>query len=214
MPNPLDALKQASSIGPAFDPKKLPNPKLGMMPLDPSGVEGIMGIAGKIPSILSGLKSAITGGTEGMAGMAQSLPQYVRSAVPASETLGEIDPEWTPVGGEEMYNVGKYQPDPTKTNVAELVGSLKRSMPNMPPQPTPAPYAPIPSPVEDIHPWDLSKDMGSMRGSQDMLNPAAGAQMDKMYQASKQQQEANPALKALYNQLQSQAADRWSRFGR
>jgi hypothetical protein len=80
--NPLEALRQYQARASA-DPE-LNNPdnwKQGIMPFLP-GAGGL----------LSGLKKATP---------------VAQKVIPAAETLGEIDPMFTPVGGEELFNVGR-----------------------------------------------------------------------------------------------------------
>lgn len=80
--NPLEALRQYQARASA-DPE-LNNPdnwKQGIMPFLP-GAGGL----------LSGLKKATP---------------VAQKVIPAAETLGEIDPMFTPVGGEAMYNLGR-----------------------------------------------------------------------------------------------------------
>lgn len=77
--NPLEALRQYKlRAGPALKDVEV---KQSIMPFLP-GAGGL----------LSGLKKATPA---------------ARKVMPAAETLGEIDPMFTPVGGEELFNVGR-----------------------------------------------------------------------------------------------------------
>ena len=78
MPGPIDALRKASSIGPTYMGPELQ----GEMPMGPS-IQALGRILG--PS----------GG------------QILRRAQPAMETLGERLPDFTPIGGESMFNAGR-----------------------------------------------------------------------------------------------------------
>lgn len=79
MADPLAALRKATTIG----PEPLPRPTLSMMPLPPWG--GPIDLAPTAP---------------GAAGAASR-------AIPEQPTLGEVDPEFTPMGGENLYNLGR-----------------------------------------------------------------------------------------------------------
>lgn len=77
--NPLEALRQYNlRAGPALEGVEV---KQSIMPFLP-GAGGL----------LSGLKKA---------------SPVAQKVIPAAETLGEIDPMFTPVGGEAMFNAGR-----------------------------------------------------------------------------------------------------------
>lgn len=95
--NPLSGLKKATGIGAA------PLDNLGpvtqdIMPMLPGGV-------------LAGLRNAVGSGLGDVAETAPraSVPQWEAShrAFPVQETLGESHPDFTPVGGEGLFNVAK-----------------------------------------------------------------------------------------------------------
>ena len=81
MPGPLDALKKVSGIG----PNREPTITLGMMPLGPFTGGGALSV----------LKNLFKG------------PRVRVSPAPATETLGERAAEFTPIGGEELYNTAR-----------------------------------------------------------------------------------------------------------
>lgn len=98
MPSPLDALRKASSIGP--DPQGITNLRpedvvQQAMPLGPW--------TGAFPgaNALAGLKNLIWPAAKGIASTAAPLAHQ------AMETLGEISPSHTPVGGEQFFNIGR-----------------------------------------------------------------------------------------------------------
>lgn len=82
MPNPLDALKKASGIGP--DPLRSGVHLQGGMPMPP------------VTSMLAGLRDAMP-----------MISEASERIAPVAETLGEINPQFTPAGGEGLYNVAK-----------------------------------------------------------------------------------------------------------
>lgn len=92
MPNPLDGLKKAQHIGP--DPLGASNMSRGeMMPFPVgSAMEAIAGI----PKVAEAAKGA-----------SELFPGMREYFGPVQETLGEYMPDFTPVGGESMYNIGK-----------------------------------------------------------------------------------------------------------
>ena len=96
MPNPLEALRKASSIGP-----------------DPYGVSDIPISRGEMPlgapmKLIAGLRGLFSGLGKKMAPEAlQGLQRGMSARPTAMETLGELNPEFTPVGGEGIYNVAK-----------------------------------------------------------------------------------------------------------
>jgi len=101
-PNPLNALRKASSI--SSNPSS-PDPSLisrGQMPVPPwgsimSGVgQAAQGAAKVVPDALAGLRGALNPASEAST--------YTG---PVAETLGEVDPFHTPVGGEGLYNVAR-----------------------------------------------------------------------------------------------------------
>lgn len=114
--------KKPPSIGPAFPNTALPQPQgstvLGEMPLTPGGVGSILGGlkslwgSGAAPKAISGLQGALR---------------------PASETLGEVSPEFTPVGGEGMYNAGKAGlqkiADPMESVYQKIRGTMGAKLP-------------------------------------------------------------------------------------
>src|SRR5258706_14482518 len=98
MPDPLEALKKAQTIGAGpHDASRIPPLTQSAMPMLPEGALGaLVGLAGRwLP---------------GMAKVAPRAAQAVGEASsysPVAETLGEVNPEHTAVGGEGMYNAGK-----------------------------------------------------------------------------------------------------------
>ena len=52
------------------------------------------------------VKQGMMPGPPALKGLASALPAMKR-ILPAAETLGEVDPYFTPQGGEAMYNLGK-----------------------------------------------------------------------------------------------------------
>ena len=77
MPNPSYPLSALKNATSIGNPWDKIEVKQGMMPMPPA---------------LQGLSSAIPA---------------MRRILPAAETLGEVLPDFTPVGGEAMYNLGK-----------------------------------------------------------------------------------------------------------
>ena len=104
MPNPQTGWQKAATIGPTGPQKAPPGEmKMGMMPWIPSGGLG---------TALAGLKSWLPGAGEvasgGNLGLSRAIPGLTpRPYASVTETLGELLPEYTPRGGEAMYNMGQ-----------------------------------------------------------------------------------------------------------
>jgi hypothetical protein len=104
MPNPLDALRKAETIG--AGPREQLVAKVNSIPVTQSIMPMLPG------SILNGLRGLIGDGL-GLGG--KVAPKAIQagseasSYSPVAETLGEINPEFTPAtsAGESMYNAGR-----------------------------------------------------------------------------------------------------------
>lgn len=143
MPNPLDALKKAQSIGPVTPGNRFNIPadsiKRGEMVALPGegaigALKGLYQKSGIIPEVMESMYQRAnpvfkrlqdagmfagdrTAGAAASAGSraVQSAPRAIPNlaseasyrAAPVRETLGEINPEFTPMGGEGLFNVGK-----------------------------------------------------------------------------------------------------------
>lgn len=96
--NPLEALKKASFIGPdwTMDPNIV---KRGEMPMPNIGP--ILGAVGRYAQPAIRALGGLLGGSRG---------NIARRSAPVMETLGERIPDFTPVGGEAMYNAGRQAP--------------------------------------------------------------------------------------------------------
>lgn len=96
MPNPLEALRQAQTIG---DPWQA----------TPVQLQDMMGPPGGGRAALQGLRWL--GGKLGIGAAEKLVPGALQEAsrgIPAAaETLGEQNPYFTPAGGEGMYNAAK-----------------------------------------------------------------------------------------------------------
>ena len=100
--NPLAALRNASGIGP-----------------DPYGVSDLTVSRGEMPilPLAASGGSAVLRGLRGLfrrptapVGAARALPGASEASsrvAPVMETLGEVSPEFTPQGGEALYNMGR-----------------------------------------------------------------------------------------------------------
>ncbi|SRR5258708_2077986 len=134
MPNPLDALRKAQTIG--ADPE-MSQVTQSVMPMLPEGaLAGLAGLVGKwLPRAAKVVPGAIQGLPEGAETMIQRLSAGAKPVVdsmqragafagdrtvgglnslaskaatsPAMQTLGEVNPEFTASGGEGLYNVAK-----------------------------------------------------------------------------------------------------------
>ena len=108
--NPLEALSQASSIGPQR-----------LLQAPPEGEEMMQGVmpgapAGAFSGILAGLKRLVGSRPLAAAGEAPGAIQGLQRGIqgltprqysPATETIGETIPEFPPRGGEAMLNIGR-----------------------------------------------------------------------------------------------------------
>ena len=120
MHDPLEALQQASTIGPPRAPNR-DQMKLGMMPFTPTGSLG---------AALSGLRRFLPGAAkvvpEAVSGASRGIPA-------ATETLGETLPEFAPVGGEAMLNIGRAMAPRAMNPMAESAFSRYTAKPAMTP---------------------------------------------------------------------------------
>jgi hypothetical protein len=98
MPNPLDALKKAQTI------TATPSDKIRAQISDTPITQGMMSMPPA--GALEGLLGSLRGWLPGAAKVAQAGSEASTYA-PVAETLGEVNPEFTPTGGEGLYNVGK-----------------------------------------------------------------------------------------------------------
>lgn len=173
MPNPIDALRKASSIGPdprAVDPSQISRGEMAIGPGSLSGaIAGLRGLFARpapIRQVAAQIEPLTAGATQRMeqmyqqanptfrrlqdAGMfggdrtvgswSQAAPRAPRAVprasetssrmTPVQETLGEMRPDFTPVGGEDMYNVGKRAvqglSDPVLQAYHKILGSMGR----------------------------------------------------------------------------------------
>lgn len=94
----MDALKKVRSPQPELEAQLGPVTQ-SVMPMSPSG-------------ILAGLRnfigSSTVSGTEAAASrVIPAMSEASYRIAPVTETLGEVNPDFTPVGGEGLYNVGQ-----------------------------------------------------------------------------------------------------------
>ena len=85
---------------------------------DPSA---IMGVGGTLA--IPRATSVVSGAAKGALGGLKALSEKFN---PVAETLGEVDPYFTPVGGEALYNIGKGASkavaDPVYASYMKLLG--------------------------------------------------------------------------------------------
>jgi hypothetical protein len=101
--NPLDSLRKASSIG----PPKLPtfqeeDVMRGEMFLPLGGA--LKALKGLIPGLG---RNVAPGAANAVESLSKAGSEASSRISPVQETLGEVDPRFTPVGGEDLYNLAK-----------------------------------------------------------------------------------------------------------
>ena len=111
--DPLNALRKATSI--SSNPSS-PDPSLisrGEMPVPPFPLH-IGGIGEPWGKIMSGVDFAtpryakiVPDALQGLRGALNPMSEASTYTGPVAETLGEVDPFHTPVGGEGLYNVAR-----------------------------------------------------------------------------------------------------------
>lgn len=127
------------------EPSLDPNMMLNLLSQQTSGV-GLASAA--LPFAGPALRGAagIARGTEAAPGALQGLrgatqgARVARGVVPAAETLGEISPEFTAVGGEGMYNASKpavKAAEPLESVYNKIRGTMGPAKPPLP-EPPPA----------------------------------------------------------------------------
>lgn len=118
MPNPLEALKKASSIGADPDAEMIHNPHnwtRAEMPLAPGAIGGmtdsLKGLFRFSPANEAVMESMYQRANPVFRGLEESGAfsgsRTINPAAPVRETLGELNPEFTPTGGEGLYNIAK-----------------------------------------------------------------------------------------------------------
>lgn len=98
--NALSALRKAETIG--ADPKGIGNADVsyGMM-MPPIG-----GIFGALKNLV-GMGGEATEAATAVPKVASLASEASHRIVPVAETLGEVNPDFTPTGGEELFNAAR-----------------------------------------------------------------------------------------------------------
>lgn len=101
-------LQNAQGIGPAYDPyQDQANWKQGMIPAMPTdlGAKAGQSLLGLLKDRLKG--NAMAGGLEALKGLWRGKTGTPTAPPEIGTPLGQMNPEFTPVGGEGLYNMGR-----------------------------------------------------------------------------------------------------------
>ena len=145
--DPLEALRGAQSIGPPAWAQQ--DVQRGEMPLGPGFLGGI---AEQAPAAVRAL--------QGLLGRQKGIPR-------AAETLGEVRPEFTPRGGEDLFNVGRSTSHlirPTEPNMLAESAFAKYAGKGMPPKPPAPPSDPLAAFYRNNPPASFQPGGGRMTG--------------------------------------------------
>lgn len=166
---PMGALGLGDSTSKANQFGSMASAAFPMMKMG-GAIRGLTGAAGEavesIPNAIQGLKGGLNLATKGT------------KAAPAMETLGEVNPEFTALGGEGMYNAGRPAAravaDPTEAALQRLMGGVQT--------PAAAPGShPALEALSGLRPEGIDNPM---------LNPGVQGRIEQQYQLN------NPGFKA------------------